>query len=58
MLNAFGFLGEALEDHFTFSRRDAVKLFGTAGVPALLVLVGLVRWRLRESRRQRLSKAA
>jgi gliding-associated putative ABC transporter substrate-binding component GldG len=38
--------------------RNAVKVFGTAGLPAMLVVVGLVRWRLRESRRQRLSKAA
>jgi len=35
--------------------RNAVKFGCTAGVPALLVLLGLVRWQRRESRRKRLA---
>ncbi|MDP2339561.1 MAG: Gldg family protein [Deltaproteobacteria bacterium] len=35
--------------------RNAVKFGCTAGVPALLVLLGLVRWQLREKKKARLS---
>lgn len=35
--------------------RNSVKFGCTAGVPALLVLLGLVRWRLREQKKQQLS---
>jgi gliding-associated putative ABC transporter substrate-binding component GldG len=38
--------------------RNAVKFGCTAGVPALLVLLGLVRWQLREARRKRLAVVA
>ena len=48
--------GEApFDPELTDSRRNATKLIGTAGLPALLVFLGLVRWRLREQRRRRLS---
>ena len=35
--------------------RNMVKILGTAGLPLALVFVGLIRWRLREARRRRLS---
>jgi gliding-associated putative ABC transporter substrate-binding component GldG len=37
------------------STRNAVKFGCTVGVPALLVLLGLVRWQMREARRKRLA---
>lgn len=48
--------GEApFSPELTDSARNATKIIGTAGLPALLVIIGLVRWRLREQRRRRLS---
>jgi gliding-associated putative ABC transporter substrate-binding component GldG len=38
--------------------RNAVKFGCTAGVPGLLILLGLVRWQLREARRKKLAVAA
>jgi gliding-associated putative ABC transporter substrate-binding component GldG len=35
--------------------RNAAKVVNTAGVPALLVIFGLIRWRLREARRRQLA---
>ena len=51
--------GEApLNPELSDSRRNAVKFGGTAGVPLLLIAMGLVRWRLRETRRARLNATA
>ncbi len=48
--------GEApFSPDLTDAARNGVKVMGTAGLPALLVIIGLVRWRLREQRRRRLS---
>ncbi len=38
--------------------RTVVKVFNIAGVPVLLVLYGVIRWRLREARRRRLVASA
>jgi hypothetical protein len=38
--------------------RNAVKFGCTAGVPGLLILLGLVRWQLREARRKKLAVTA
>jgi gliding-associated putative ABC transporter substrate-binding component GldG len=49
-------LGEApLSPEISDGTRVAVKFGCTAGVPLLLILIGLVRWRLREARRAALS---
>jgi ABC-type uncharacterized transport system involved in gliding motility auxiliary subunit len=44
-----------LSPDLTDGTRNAVKFGCTAGVPALLVLLGLVRWQQRESRRKKLA---
>lgn len=52
-------LGEApLSPEISDGTRAAVKFGCTAGVPLLLILIGLVRWRLREARRAALSVSA
>jgi gliding-associated putative ABC transporter substrate-binding component GldG len=52
-------LGEApLSPEISDGTRAAVKFGCTAGVPLLLIVIGLVRWRLREARRAALSVSA
>lgn len=52
-------IGEApLDPELSDTRRNGVKFGCTAGVPLLLILFGLVRWQMRESRRRQLSTPA
>jgi gliding-associated putative ABC transporter substrate-binding component GldG len=52
-------LGEApLSPELSDGTRAAVKFGCTAGVPLLLIAIGLVRWRLREARRASLAVSA
>jgi gliding-associated putative ABC transporter substrate-binding component GldG len=52
-------LGEApLSPELSDGTRAAVKFGCTAGVPLLLIAIGLVRWRLREARRVSLAVSA
>jgi gliding-associated putative ABC transporter substrate-binding component GldG len=52
-------LGEApLSPEISDATRAAVKFGCTAGVPLLLIAIGLVRWRLREARRASLAVSA
>ena len=52
-------LGEApLSPEISDGTRAAVKFGCTAGVPLLLIAIGLVRWRMREARRASLAVSA
>jgi gliding-associated putative ABC transporter substrate-binding component GldG len=47
-----GMAGSPLETELTDGKRNAVKFGNALGMPMLLVAFGLVRWRMRESRRR------
>lgn len=51
------FADAPLNSNLSDSTRFAVKYINVLGVPALLVLYGLVRWRLREAKRRRVALA-
>jgi hypothetical protein len=47
--------GSPLQAELSDGTRNAVKFGNALGMPFLLVAFGLVRWRLREARRARVS---
>ncbi len=51
-MRARGFVDVPLQQDVKDTTRNAVKLGNIFGVPALLVLYGIARWRLREKRRR------